>query len=101
MAEPGRIEIHTSAKGSRLRVRVKPGARTNAVEGEHGGSLKISVNAPPEKGTANEVVRALLAERLRIPRALVQIVSGHGSRDKTVEIESLAPDEVMRRLGPA
>ena len=101
MPETGPIEIRSTFTGSRLRVRVRPGARKSAIEGEHGGALKLSVHAPPEKGKANDEVRALLAERLGIPRAGIAIVAGAGSRDKTVEIEALAPAEVLRRLGLA
>jgi hypothetical protein len=97
----GRVAIHASAKGVRFRLRVRPGARKSAVEGEHGGALKLSVQAPPDKGKANEEVRSLLAESLAVPRAAVSIVSGAGSRDKVVEIEALEPAEVLRRLGLA
>ena len=62
------------------------------------GALRISVAAPPDRGKANEEVRRLLADRLALPPSCVQVISGFGSRDKLVEIESLEPDEVRRRL---
>lgn len=84
--------------GSRLRLRVRPSARRSAVEGVHGQVLKVSVSAAPEKGRANEAVERLLAGALELPRSAVTVVAGHASRDKTVEIDELAPSEVRRRI---
>jgi uncharacterized protein len=61
----------------------------------------VRVGAPPERGKANEAVRALLAEILAVPRASVTIVSGGGSRDKIVELAGIEPDEIERRLATA
>jgi uncharacterized protein len=61
----------------------------------------VRVGAPPERGKANEAVRALLAEILAVPRASVTIVSGGGSRDKIVELAGIEPDEIERRLAIA
>ena len=40
----------------------------------------------------------LLAETLGIPPGDVTLVSGHGSRDKVVEVSGIAPSEADRRL---
>ena len=93
-----RVEIATSKRGSRLKLRVKPRARRTSIEGEHGGALRISVGAAPEKGQANEEVVRLLAAALDVPQAAVEVVAGHASRVKIVEIDSLAPAEIRRRL---
>jgi hypothetical protein len=93
-----RVEITASKSGSRLKLRVKPGARRTVIEGEHGGALRITVGAAPERGRANDEVVRLLAAALEVPRSAVEVVAGHSSRDKIVEIDSLAPAEVRRRL---
>ena len=82
---------------TRLRLRVSPGTRSNAVS-RHGDGWKVRVTAPPEDGKANEAVRRLLAERLRIPGGSVTVVSGRGSRDKIVELTGIDAAEVERRL---
>jgi uncharacterized protein YggU (UPF0235/DUF167 family) len=92
------IEITPSPEGSRLRLRVRPGARREGIEGERLGALKVSVAAPPERGRANDAVRRLLAASLDVPLSSIEVISGHGSRDKGIVIASLSPDEVRRRL---
>lgn len=55
--------------------------------------------AAPERGRANDAALRLLAETLRVRPADVRLVSGHGSRDKIVEVTGIAPSEAERRLG--
>ncbi|HEU4955617.1 MAG TPA: DUF167 domain-containing protein [Gemmatimonadales bacterium] len=85
--------------GTRLTLRVQPRASRNAIVGLHGQSIRIRLTAPPVDGAANEALVAFLAERLGVSAAVVELVRGHGSRDKFVEVTGLAPEEVARRLG--
>src|SRR5205809_6220181 len=89
------------AVSTRLRLRVAPGAARAGVVGRHGDAWKVRVAAPPEGGRANDAVVRLLAETLSVPRAAVMVVSGHGVRDKIVELAGLAPAQVERRLSSA
>jgi uncharacterized protein len=82
----------------RLRVRVSPGARRVGVAGRIGEAWKLRVAAPAEGGRANEAVVRLLAETLDVPRRGVTLVSGHGARDKVVELEGVELAEAERRL---
>jgi uncharacterized protein (TIGR00251 family) len=91
------LELAASRGGTRLRLRVKPGARSDAILGVHGGALRIGVSPAPEKGKANRAVRELIGDALELSPSSVEVVSGQTSRDKTVWIP-LAPDEVRRRL---
>lgn len=63
-----------------------PGAKRAAVVGRHGDAWKVRVTAPPERGAANDAVVRLLADALGVPARDVTIVSGHGRREKTVEV---------------
>jgi len=83
---------------TRLALRVSPGARASAVVGRYGGAWKIRVAAPPEYGRANAAVVRLLADALGVPARTITVVSGHGARDKLVELAGIAPDEIDRRL---
>ena len=83
---------------TRLRVRVSPGARSNAVLGRHGEGWKVRVTAAPEGGKANDAVLRLLAERLDLPGKSLTLVSGPSSRDKIVELHGIDRAEAERRL---
>jgi uncharacterized protein len=83
---------------TRLRVRVSPGARSNAVLGRHGEGWKVRVTAAPEGGKANDAVLRLLAERLDLPGKSLTLVSGPSSRDKIVELHGIDTAEAERRL---
>jgi hypothetical protein len=83
---------------TRLALRVSPGARSSAVVGRHGEAWKVRVSAPPEAGRANAAVVELLADTLGVPARTISVVSGHGARDKLVELAGIAPDEIERRL---
>jgi uncharacterized protein (TIGR00251 family) len=86
---------------ARLTLRVAPGAASTAVVGRHGSGWKLRVVAAPENGKANAAVVRLLADVLDLPERDVSIVSGHGSRDKTVALKGLPADEIERRLARA
>ncbi|MFL5919533.1 MAG: DUF167 domain-containing protein [Gaiellaceae bacterium] len=89
------------ALSMRLRLRVAPGASRAAVVGRHGDAWKLRVVAPAEGGRANEAVVRLLADTLSLPRNAVTLVSGHGARDKIVELAGVEPEEIERRLSSA
>lgn len=67
-------------------VRVTPRASHNAIEGEHQGALKVRLMAPPVDDRANEALRRLLADDLKVSASAVRIVAGEKSRTKRVEI---------------
>ena len=86
---------------TRLRLRVSPGAARPGVAGRYGDGWKVRVAEAPERGRANDAVLALLARTLDVPRSSLTLVSGHGARDKVVELDGLDHDEVERRLASA
>jgi uncharacterized protein (TIGR00251 family) len=79
-----------------LSIRVIPRASKNAVI-VRDGRLTVRVTAPPVDSAANDAVRVALADALDVPRSAVQIVRGHASRQKVVEIDGDAA-ELQRRL---
>ena len=92
------LRIEPDGGGCRLGLRVKPGGRRDRIVGVHGDRLKLEVAAPPERGKANEAVRALLAEALGVGRDDVEIVAGEASRDKVARVTGLSPEEARSRL---
>jgi len=92
------ITLRDTPDGCILPVRVHPGARTNAITGVHDGALKISLTTPPSDGRANEALIAFVAERLRVPRIRVQLISGTTSRSKTLRIAAKSAAEIRAAL---
>jgi uncharacterized protein len=90
-----------AAVSTRLRLRVSPGAGRAQIVGRHGDAWKVRVTAAPEQGRANEAVLRLLSEALALPRDALSLVSGHGGRDKIVELTGLGPALAERRLASA
>jgi uncharacterized protein (TIGR00251 family) len=82
----------------KLALRVSPGATRAGIVGRQGTAWKVRVAEPPEGGRANDAVVRLLAETLRVSRRDVEIVSGHGARDKIVALTGVDRDEIERRL---
>jgi uncharacterized protein len=89
------------AVSTRVRLRVSPGAKSAHVVGRHGEAWKVRVAAPAEGGRANEAVVRLLAETLSLSRDAVTLVSGHGARDKIVQLTGLDSTQIERRLSSA
>jgi len=89
------------AVSTRLRLRVATGAARASVVGRHGDAWKVRVAAPPARGRANDAVVRLLADTLALPREAVTLVSGHGARDKIVELAGVGPEQIERRLSSA
>src|ERR1700745_908392 len=90
-----------SAESTRLRLRVSPGAGRTALVGRHGDGWKVRVTEAPGRGRANEAVLRLLAETLALPRTALTLVSGHGGREKIVELTGMGPALIERRLASA
>lgn len=86
---------------ARLSVRVQPRASRTEVAGLDGDRVRLRVTAPPTDGAANDAARRLLARALGCPPSAVEILRGHGGREKLVRIVGLEPAEVRARLARA
>jgi hypothetical protein len=95
------IPIRDTASGATFAVRVHPRAKKNAVTGEIGDALKISLTAAPIEGRANEACIRFLAELLQLPRSSVTIAAGESSRNKIVRVEGLSAAQIAERLRSA
>ncbi len=82
----------------KLKIKVVPKSSRNSVAGWVGDTLKVCVNAAPEKGKANLAVQETLAAALGLPKNKVQVVSGLTSARKLVEIGELSEAEIKRKL---
>lgn len=67
-----------------IRVKVKPSARSSALEAQEDGSFTASLKAPPVDGKANAELVALVAKHFGVLRSAVSIKAGAGARMKLV-----------------
>jgi uncharacterized protein YggU (UPF0235/DUF167 family) len=71
----------------RLTIRVIPRSKRDEVGGERAGRLLVRTTAAPVDDAANAAVRRLIADHLDVPLRRVEIVSGHHSRDKVINVK--------------
>ena len=92
------IPRQNTATGATFAVNVHPHAKKNAIAGELGDALKLSVAAPASDGRANQACIEFLANLLKVPRSSVTIASGQTSRRKVIHVAGLAAEEVRKLL---
>jgi uncharacterized protein (TIGR00251 family) len=93
------IPLRESTGGVAFAVKVHPRAKKNAIPGELGDALKVSLTAPPMEGRANEACVEFFAKLLKVPRSSVTIASGQTSRNKVIRVAGLTAQQVQDRLG--
>ncbi len=92
------IAIKESAGAVTFPVRVHPRAKKNAITGEIGDALKLSLTTPPVEGRANEACIEFFAKLLKVPRSSVTIASGQTSRNKIIRVAGVGREYVLERL---
>jgi hypothetical protein len=90
--------IHEHLSSVTFHVRVHPRAKKNAITGELGDALKLSLTVPPVDGKANQACIEFFANLLKVPRSSVTIASGQTSRNKVVCVVGLSPEGLRKRL---
>jgi uncharacterized protein (TIGR00251 family) len=90
--------IKDSPNGATFAVKVHPRAKKNAITGELGDALKLSVTAPPADGKANQACIEFFAKLLKLPRSSITIAAGQTTRNKVIRVAALSAEEVRRRL---
>ena len=93
------IPIQESGGGVTFAVKVHPRAKKNAITGELGDALKLSLTSPPVEGRANDACIEFFAKLLKVPRSSVTIASGQRSRAKLIRVAGISVEEVRGRMG--
>ena len=93
------VAIQNSPTGATFAVKVHPRAKKNAITGEVGDALKLSLTAPPADGKANEACIDFFAKLLKVPRSSVTIAAGQASRKKLIRVSDVTALQVRDRLG--
>jgi uncharacterized protein (TIGR00251 family) len=92
------IPLHESGGGVTFAVKAHPRAKKNAITGELGDALKVSLTTPPVEGRANEACIEFFAKLLKVPRSSVTIASGQSSRNKVIRVAGVNGQYVRDRL---
>jgi uncharacterized protein (TIGR00251 family) len=92
------INVADHPEGCVLPIRAQPGARKAGVVGEHAGSLKVAVTAPPDGGRANRALVEALVGSLNVKRSQLELVSGETSREKKVLIRGVTRTALLTML---
>jgi uncharacterized protein (TIGR00251 family) len=90
--------IHENAHGVSFAVKVHPRAKQDAITGELGDALKLSLTTPPIEGRANQACIEFFAKLLKVPRSSVTIASGHASRNKVIRVAGVTAAFMRERL---
>ena len=69
----------------RRQVHIKPKSKHPGVV-ERDGILEVSVSSAPVDGKANEEMLELLSDYFEVAKSAIEIIEGHKSRQKTIEL---------------
>jgi uncharacterized protein len=83
------IPFKRSKGGIRLTLKVQPGSPKKGIEGVSGDALVVKLTSQPRGGLANEQLVELLSEELHVRKSLINIIKGHKSRHKVIEINGI------------
>jgi uncharacterized protein len=92
------IPLQESGGTVAFAIKVHPRAKKNAITGELGDSLKVSLTSPPINGRANDACIEFFAKLLKVPRSSVTIASGQNSRNKVIRVAGITAEEIRNRI---
>lgn len=93
------IPINESAQGATFAIKVHPRAKKDAITGEVGEALKVSLTSPPVDGRANEACIEFFAKLLKVSRTSVTIAAGQSSRNKIIRVSGMSAAQLRSSLG--
>ncbi|MBN1342553.1 MAG: YggU family protein [Phycisphaerae bacterium] len=91
------LNLTKTNEGILIELKVVPGASRDRIVGDHGGALKVTVAAPPEKGKANKAIVRLLAKALALRSNQVEVIRGTTSANKAILIKG-STEQAIHRL---
>lgn len=77
-------------------ITVKPNARINQILISPNGDIKVKVKAPATEGKSNKELVRYLSELFEVSKSAVQIIKGHTSSHKKLEI--VANEEKIKAI---
>ena len=91
--------IWESESGTFLRVIVRPNSKEKNFVAEISPEvILVNLKSPAREGKANSELVKRLARVLTISTGNIRLVAGHKSKEKTLLVESLSPEDIEQRL---
>jgi uncharacterized protein len=92
------LHVHETNAGLEVRLHVQPRAKQSGIAGFYNGALKLKVTAPPVDDAANRAVLEYFSTLLEVPKSSLHILTGHKSREKTLQIRGLSLARFLSRI---
>lgn len=81
-----KLNIEKTNSGISFTVKAIPNSSKTCVQGIQGGSVKVKLSSPPEKGKANKELVKFFAKKLGIKKNQLAITAGATSPQKKLQI---------------
>jgi uncharacterized protein (TIGR00251 family) len=91
--------MHETSEGVTFAVKIHPRAKKNAIGGELGDVLKVSLTAPPDRWEGQRRLHRILRKTFEATALFRYHCSGQASRQKVIRVSGLSAEEVRRRVG--
>lgn len=92
------LKIENNSNAITFKVKVVPASSKTSIAGVLDGMLKVKIAAPPEKGKANKSFIDFLSKKTGIKKKSITITSGQTSPIKTVSIEGITAQHLLKIL---
>lgn len=84
-----------------ISLHVLPNAPKSQIVGEHNGSLKIKIKAPPVDGKANDAIVAFFSDFLDLAKSKIEILKGDKSKEKALIIYGVPLEQIQAKVASA
>ncbi len=92
------LSIRDTGDGLIFKVLLQPRSSRNQIVGLKADALKIKLTAPPVDGKANKALLDFLAKKLGVSKSQLQIIAGHTSRKKQIEVQGIKKEALLSLL---
>ena len=82
---------------AQLQVKITPSSSKNTFLSWRGDELKVALQAPPEKGKANQALIKFMAQSLGLTEAQIEITRGHTQAHKVLNLD-ISLEDLQARL---
>jgi uncharacterized protein (TIGR00251 family) len=91
--------IWETERGTILKVIVRPKSKEKNLVAEISPEvIVVNLKSPAREGKANSELVKRMAKILSVSSSNITLVAGHKSRDKTLLIQGVSPEDIKQRL---